>query len=98
MQFSFVEVKTKGEGSGIHCNSLVPPDRSNFVLFWFAVGVWSVMSRLNEARVPDGKGTDGGKGGVAGKREIKKNPTIISSAKNATTYVEDRTGTLVPEG
>lgn len=35
---------------------------------------------------------------VAGKREIKKNPTIISPAKNATTYVEDRTGTLVPEG
>lgn len=26
--------------------------------------------------------------------EIKKNPTIISLAKNATTYVEDGTGTL----
>lgn len=30
--------------------------------------------------------------------EIKKNPTIISPAKNATTYVEDGTGTLEPEG
>lgn len=30
--------------------------------------------------------------------EIKKNPTIISSAKNATTYVEDGTGTLEPGG
>lgn len=36
---------------------------------------------------------DGGTG-----MEIKKNPTIISLAKNATTYVEDGTGTLEPEG
>lgn len=70
------------------------------------------MSRLNEARVPDGEGPgvkrtrtrtrmrktkrerdDGGTG-----MEIKKNPTIILLAKNATTYVEDGTGTLEPEG
>lgn len=62
------------------------------------------MSRLNEAGVPDGKGIGGEKeegeegGGEAG-MEIKKNPTIISPAKNATTYVEDGTGyTLEPEG
>lgn len=30
--------------------------------------------------------------------EIKKNPAIISPAKNATTYVEDGSGTLEPEG
>lgn len=36
---------------------------------------------------------DGGTG-----MEIKKNPTIISPAKNATTYVEDGTGTLEQEG
>jgi len=38
------------------------------------------------------------KGGGGMGMEIKKNPTIISLAKNATTYVEDGTGTLEPEG
>ena len=38
------------------------------------------------------------KGGGGTGMEIKKNPTIISLAKNATTYVEDGTGTLEPEG
>lgn len=57
------------------------------------------MSRLNEARVSRReKDWAEEEKVVAGKREIKKNPTIISSAKNATTYVEDRSGTLVPEG
>lgn len=38
------------------------------------------------------------KGGGGTGMEIKKNPTIILLAKNATTYVEDGTGTLEPEG
>lgn len=53
----------------------------------------SKSSRREKDRNGGGKGGGGGTG-----MEIKKNPTIISSAKNATTYVEDRTGTLVPEG
>lgn len=68
------------------------------------------MSRLNEARVPDGERAGGKRtrtrartkrerdGGGGTGMEIKKNPTIISPAKNATTYVEDGTGTLEPEG
>lgn len=50
-------IKTKRQRIGSQRNSLVPPDRSNFALFWLAVDVSSVMSRLNEARVPDGKRT-----------------------------------------
>ena len=42
--------------------------------------------------------TGRGKGGGGTGMEIKKNPTIISLAKNATTYVEDGTGTPEPEG
>jgi len=65
------------------------------------------MSRLNEAGAPGGKNERGnagarrdaaGKGGAGGgEGGIKKNPTIISPAKNATTYVEDGHA-LGPEG
>lgn len=111
MKLGLRTCKNEKRTYGIDRNSVVSPGGSNFVLFWLVIRGRTehdvAVKRSKSSRRKRDKRTrtrtrmrktkrerdDGGTG-----MEIKKNPTIIAPAKNATTYVEDGTGTLEPEG